>query len=343
MEKIIRILAGLAIVQVVFVVIANMGGHTLAGQAPNQPLLSFDKENVDTLIIKGKEKTAVKLIKKEGQWLTAEGFPAAEEKVSRLIEKMHDLKHGLPVANSDTAMKRFKVANDVFERHIELQKEGNKLAGLYVGSGAGARQTHVRNDEDIAVYAVALGTYDAPDTLSDWRDKSVLTLNQKDIDRIEVLDMTIEKVQDSNVESKVPQWKSAKLPEGKMLNQKLINESLSLLASLRFDKLLGQESKPEYGLDKPVLRLKLTHKNGEREYVLGAFKGKDDYVLKVSDRPEYFLINGNSAQPIVDKITRNNWIADSDGEDSTSASTAEEKTQPAQSPPEKSSGKIDVK
>jgi len=53
MDKLIRILAGLAIVQLVFVVFTNMGGHSLAGQAPNQPLLSFDKEQVDTLIIQG--------------------------------------------------------------------------------------------------------------------------------------------------------------------------------------------------------------------------------------------------------------------------------------------------
>ncbi len=339
MDKVVRILAGLAIVQIVFVVVANMGGNTLAGQAPNQPLLSFDKEQVDTLIVRAKEKAEIKLSKKEGQWQTEDGFPADQEKVTNLIEKLHGLKHGLPVANSDKAINRFKVVNDSFERHILLQNGDKKLAALYVGSGAGARQTHVRSDEDIAVYSVALGTYDVPDTISDWQNRNALKLDIGDISRIDVMGMTFQRQQSPDKETKTVLWKSAKLPNGKQLDQKAINDGVSSLAGLSFDKVLGKESKPEYGMDNAVLTLKLIHKNGERQYVLGKLKDKDDYVIKVSDRPEYFQLSGNAAKSIVDNITRKNWIKDQ-ANDKAEASEPSKPAQPVPATPADNSDDI---
>ncbi|RUM94404.1 MAG: hypothetical protein DSZ28_03370 [Thiothrix sp.] len=332
MDKIIRILAGLAIVQLVFVVIVNMGGNTLAGQAPNQPLLAFDKDQVDTLIIKGEKKTQVKLRKKEGQWQTEGGFPADQRKVESLVTKIHEMKHGLPVTNSDMAIKRFKVANERFERHIILQNGDRKLAALFVGSGAGARQSHVRSDDDITVYTGSLGTYDAPDTIGEWQDKNILQVDKKDISSIKLEDRLFQRAKNKNEKNDTAQWESANLPQGKHLNIKAINDGLSSLVDLTFNKVLGRESKPEYGIDKPVLTLNLTYKKGEREYLFGKLKDKDDYVLKVSDWPEYFQLTGSVAKPILDSA--NSWLTDnvkkeskSDGKNESTAGMVMDKSE----------------
>ena len=312
MDKLIRILAGLAIVQLVFVVFTHMSSHSLAGQAPDQPLLSFDKEQVDTLIIKGAKKAELKLSKKEGQWQTGEGFPANQKKVESLIEKMHEMKHGLPVANSDTAIKRFKVANDQYERYIALQKGDQKLAALYVGSGAGARQTHIRSDQDVAVYTGSLGTYDVPDNIGDWQDKNILHFNKEEVSRIKMNNRVFQRVETETKEKqdKTMQWQSADLPKGKQLNQKAINDALASLANLTFDSILGKENKPEYGMDKPVLKFNLMYKKGKRDYLFGKLKGKEDYVLKVSDRPEYFQLGNGAVKSIVS--SRKKWITNND-------------------------------
>ena len=322
MKKAIGILAGLAILQTVFVVVANMGASTLSGQSPGQPLLSFDKTQVDNLIVQGKEGNEVVLSKKDGKWQTADGFPADQEKVDNLIGKMHDLKRGQAIANSDKAIKRFKVAKDEFERHIILQKADQKLAALYMGSGAGARQTHARSEEDGAVYTVSLGTYDVPDSPSDWQNKNILHLNKEDIRTIQLAKHVFQRDDSADKQKTAKKWKLADLPQGKHLNQKTINDNLSTLTSLSFDEILGKKDKPEYGIDKPVLTLKLTHNNGEREYLFGRLKDKADYVLKVSDRPEYFRVNENAVKPIVDGSK--NWIKDQVKKESKS----EDKTEP---------------
>jgi hypothetical protein len=336
MDKLIRILAGLAIVQLVFVVFTNMGGHSLAGQAPNQPLLSFDKEQVDTLIIQGGKKAKVTLNKKEGKWQTEEGFPANQEKVESLIGKMHEMKHGLPVASSDAAIKRFKVANDQYERYITLQKGDQKLAALYMGTGAGVRQTHVRNDKDVAVYTGSMGIYDAPDTLENWQDKTILQFNKEEISRIKLEDKVFQRIENKDKQSKTMQWQSADLPKGKRLNQKAINDGLSSLANLMFNKVLGKESKSEYGTDKPVLKLHLMLKKGGREYLLGQLKDKDDYVLKVSDRPEYFQLDSHVAKSIVDSSKR--WLTDKAKEGSKATEDDKSDLQPIMDNPPDNSG-----
>jgi hypothetical protein len=336
MNKLIRILAGLAIVQLVFVVFTNMGGHSLAGQAPNQPLLSFDKKQVDTLIIKGEKNAELKLSKKEGKWQTEEGFPANQEKVESLIGKMYEMKHGLPVANSDTAIKRFKVANDQFERYISLQKGDQKLAALYVGSGAGARQTHVRSDEDVTVYTGLLGIYDAPDSIGDWQDKNVLQFNKVDVSSIKLDDRVFQRVETKDKESKATQWQSANIPKGKRLDQKAINDGLSSLANLTFNKVLGKESKSEYGMDKPVLKLHLMFKEGEREYLLGQLEDKDDYVLKVSDRPEYFQLGSSVTKSIVDSTK--SWLTNEVKEEPKATENDKPDSQPVAGDPPNDSG-----
>jgi hypothetical protein len=302
----------------------------------DQPLLSFDKEQVDTLIIQGGKKAKVTLNKKEGKWQAEDGFPANQEKVKSLIGKMHEMKHGLPVASSDAAIKRFKVANDQYERYITLQKGGQKLAALYLGNGAGARQTYVRSDEDVAVYTGSIGVYDAPDTLDNWQDKSILQLNKEDVSRIKLEDKVFQRVENKDKQSKTMQWQSADLPEGKQLDQKAINDGLSSLANLMFTKVLGKESKSEYGIDKPVLTLHLIFKKGEREYLLGQLKDKDDYVLKVSDRPEYFQLDSHVAKSIIDSSKR--WLTDKVKEGSKAAEDGKSDIQPVMDNPPDNSG-----
>lgn len=313
-------LAALAAGQGVLALVTHSGGAQVAVESVNGTLTEFIKSSVDQLSIQGAEGAMV--LKKVGDsWQTADGFPANNSKVDGLLDKLAGLRHGLPVGVSADALSRFKVAEDDFERRIQLQQGDNTVADLYLGSGAGARQSHVRPADAEAVYTAAIGSYDAPADIGEWQDKTVLQLDEKSVQTVELAELKLEKI--SRDEDTAPVWQAAELPEGKLLNQAAINEGLQPLWNLRFAAVLGQEAKPEYGLETPVLALKLTYADGEREYQFGKPEEGDDFVLKVSDREEYFRIAGYTMKPLVEKNRVESWLLAKATEEAVETETAE--------------------
>lgn len=310
MKPIITILAVVAVAQVALAVWAFSGKTSLNDPAASSSLLAFEKAQVDQLVITdGNE--PVELSKKDGKWLTVGDFPIEAGKVDAMLSKLSDLKFGLPVATSESALSRFKVADKDFERHIQLRKSGDTLAEIYIGSGAGARKSHVRNGAQNAVYTAAIGSYDIPSSLDDWQDKGLLLLNSDDVKKLEIAGMTLQKLKSSDSEDdKSMVWKSATLDAGKTLDQQALKDAISPLVNMRISKVLGKDSKPEYGFEEAELNLKLIHEKGERSYRFGKIKDTEDYVLKVSDRPEYFQVSDFTAKNIIEKMDKAKWLKD---------------------------------
>jgi hypothetical protein len=158
-----------------------------------------------------------------------------------------------------------------------------------------------------------MGVYDAPAKAEDWQDKSLLKLSEKEVSEVTFSGMTF-KPETTGDKPSMTMWKTDALPANKIVNQKAINESIKKLASLSFSKVLGKvlgkEKQSEYGLDKPVLHLSLKHKGKARDYQFGKLKDKDDYVLKVSDRDEYFQIASYTGKPLVEGISKDKWLLD---------------------------------
>ena len=312
MKTIISILAVVAVAQVALAVWSFSGKTSLNDQAASSRLLSFEQEQVDQLVISDSN-GSVELVKKDGQWLTEGDFPTEDGKADGLLNKLGDLKFGLPVATSDSALTRFKVSEKDFERRIQIKKSGDTLAEIYVGSGAGARKSHVRNGSQNAVYTAAIGSYDIAATAEDWQDKGLLQLSSDEVKKLEIGGMTLEKAKtDDSDNATALRWKADALAAGKVLDQQALKEAISPLVNIRINKVLGKESKPEYGLDSAELALKLFYEGGERAYQLAKIKETEDYVLKVSDRPEYFQIGNFAATNIIEKLDQAKWLKDVD-------------------------------
>ncbi len=322
-NKFIRLLAIAAIIQLVFIVFTHIGGNTLADHTISEKILAFDQSKVDKLTIKDKDGKQVELSKKANQWLTKANFPVMSSKVKQLLDKLAQLKHGIPVATSDAALKRFKVADNDFERLITLQQGDKKLASLYLGSGAGARQSHARSDKQSAVYTVELGVYDASANVEDWQDKNLLQLGKNDISEIELAGIHFTPDTSTQKKDSITIWKAKPLPAGKIVNQKAINDSLNSIASLRFGKVLGKEKKAGYGFDNPALSFSLTHNGKKRKYQFAKLKDKDDYALKVTDRDEYLWVPSYTAKSLVEGISKDKWLME------------ETKSEPVATTPEK--------
>jgi hypothetical protein len=309
MNKIIKPLAILAVVQVALVFATWIGGTELKTQSHQSSLLSFEEKEIDRIVIKDQKNESI-LIKKNRKWQTQENFPVEQHKVDNLLTKLKSLKYSLPIATSQQALKRFKVADNDFERSVTLFKNKDTVATLYLGTGAGARQSHARNATQNAVYSVTMGSYDAPADIAQWQDKTVLQLNKATINSIEVADLILQADQSTDKKNAMRVWKASKLPEKKLLNQKNINAALEELSSIRFDKILGKSVKADYGLDKEALIITLVHNNGKREYRFGKQKDNESYVLKVSDREEFFQIASYKGKEIVEGFSSTKLLID---------------------------------
>lgn len=327
MKTMISILAVVAVVQVGLAVWAFSGKTQLSGQAASSALLNFDKAQVDQVVIRGDDKT-IELSKQDGLWQTAEAFPLDAGKMDSLLDKLASLKYGLPVATSAESLKRFKVADDEFERRVLLKKSGDTVAELFLGTGSGVRKSHLRNADQQAVYVAEIGSYDVPVAVDEWQDKTLLQVAKDDVIGIKLGDLSLSLIEEkpdtpaaaakesaTSTSPKPKLWKADSLAEGQQLDQSAINQALSSFDSLRISKVLGKEAKPEYQLDKPEVTVSLTFKGGKRDYQLAKIKDSEEYVVKATDREEYFELSSFTGKTLVERVSQEAWVSEPEQEE----------------------------
>jgi hypothetical protein len=316
MQKTVKILAVLLAAQLLLAAGIGLTGRSIS--AGNEPvsLLEFDGEEVNRITLEGPDDAKVTLEKEGGTWVLPDvaDFPVNSDKVKQLFDRLKALRSGAPVATSRSARERFKVSDEVFERRITLSSGDETLAQLYLGSSPGMRLIHARNEASDAIHAVKMAAYDVPMKAEDWEDKSILTLLKSNIAAIDVSGLRIQRSsaetgQDKAADESSPQptWKTEGIDEGKALKTEAADKLAGLLAELRFERVLGQEAKKEYGLNDPVLTITLTQKGGAKlTYQLGKAKEKEEYTLKVSNRPEYFRLASYKAKQLIESASLEN-------------------------------------
>src|SRR5690606_15912738 len=124
----------------------SFGGSSLAPGAKPGPLLAIDMAQVDGLELAGPDGESLQLSKAQQGWQlpALDGFPADSQRVERMLERLQDLQSGLPVASSGEAQMRFKVADENFERKVQLKSGDKTVATLFLGSSPGMRRIHAR-------------------------------------------------------------------------------------------------------------------------------------------------------------------------------------------------------
>jgi len=308
MKKLIRVLAIVAVVQLVLVAISYVGSSNLETPASGTTLLAFKLGDIDSIVIEGRNKAVIKLIRRDG-WQTASGFPADVHRIDALLQRLQGLKHGLAVATTPSALPRFKVAKKNFERHLILRKGGRGVVELYLGNGAGARQSYVRRAQDQAIYAVPLGNYELPLKEHDWQDKALLQLHSNEVTAIETQDIKL--VRTIAVDQKQSVWMSDQMPAGKRLDQGVITRVLGMLQSLRFSKVLGTQVPAGFYIIRPTLSFNVTYQGKQRQYRFVKQSKGDDYMLKVSNRPEFFRVDGYTVKALLKQMKPAAWFVDS--------------------------------
>ncbi len=292
MKKWIFILSGLLAAQLLLATVVKLTDENYGAYQAEEKLLSFKKQAVDGLRIEDGTDSVV-LKKQQGKWLLPESgdFPASQRDVERLLDKLAALEKGWPVAKTRGAARRFTVDQEQFERKLVLLSDDDTQATLYVGASPGFRKVYVRPGDGNEVFAVAFNTWEAEPKTDDWIDQDVLTLDESDVERVEMPGLVLQR-EDGKLQV-------ADLGQKELTNGEESRALLGKLTGLRIQSLLGTEAKPEYRQEEPILELRMTRKGGEiLSYRFSKPEDASYYVLKRSDLDHYFKVAEYTVNPV---------------------------------------------
>jgi len=302
----LTVAATLLVIQIGLVMLFYLGDTKQKTAAPDTPFFEMKADQVTALEIIGPQKERVVLEKSGTGWIIQDsyGAPAGDEQVKALLDKLAELKKGLAVATTAGAAKRFKVADDQFERHVILREKDQIVGEFYVGTSPGFRQIHIRKAGTDEVFAVALSTFELETGVPPWLDKNPFKLKKEDIVSLSFPDFALQK--------KDEKWQMEGLEEGRETDSKAVDELVNKVADLTIEAVMNpQETEPLF-VQPSALKYSVTRKNGTTaEYSFA--KAKDYYVLKQSERDISCKVHKIQVENLL-KITRNTLVKEEGGE-----------------------------
>ncbi len=278
MNRWITALGGLLVVQIVLALWLNTGEDPYAAFTPEEKLATFETALVDTIRIEAPDKSMV-LKRVEGKWKLPElaDFPADQQRVANFLNSLANLKRGWPVATTAGAAKRFKVAEEEFERHLTLNQGDKQLANLYFGTSPGFRKVHARVAGEKEIISVPFSLFDAEAEPDRWIDRKVLGLDKKRMTRIKLPGFTLE--------HKEKGWELARLNPGEQTVTSEADKLADKLAGLTIESVFGADEKPEKEEKTKPLQIEVTLEGDEKlEYTFQKLKD-GSYLLRRSDQP----------------------------------------------------------
>lgn len=285
MRRMIIAAAVLLAIQLALAVVFNMTDKGNRAASPAAPLFGFAADAVTALEITGPEGDRVVLRKDDSGWILPDFFaaPAAGEQVNGLLTKLADMKLGFIVAASTEAARRFKVADDGFERHVVV-KEGDRVVGdFYIGSSPAFRQVHARKAGSADIVIIALSNFDLETAADKWLDKNMFRLKTEDIDSLSFADFDLLKKDDG--------WQLADLEEGRQLNKEAVEDLLVAVRGLTIQEVLNPQDVADLFKEGPAFVFTVTLKDGSKLEYRFAKPDADYFVLKQSERDLYCKVH----------------------------------------------------
>ena len=314
MQRMLTLAATLLVLQIGLVVLFYMGDSERKTVAPDTPFLEMKADQVTAFEITGPQKERVVVEKNGTGWIIQDSFgaPAGEEQVKAFLTKLSELKKGFAVATSAGAAKRFKVADDQFERHVILREKDQIVGEFYVGTSPGFRQIHARKAGTDEVLAVALSTFELETGVLPWLDKNLFRIKKEDIVSLSFPDFVLRKKDDK--------WQLEGLEEGRETDSKIVEELVNKVADLPIEAVMNpQETQPLF-TKAPALKYSVTRKDGTTVEFSFVKPEGNYYVLKQSERDLYSKVHAIQVENL-QKITRDALIKKEGGEKPEEADT----------------------
>jgi hypothetical protein len=295
MKRFTLVLTGLLAVQIALASVLLFSGPNDEAFKAEEPLLAFEKEKVDQIAIDETGGSSVTLKKVDGKWLIPgmAKFPADQQRVAGLLDKLAGLKKGWPVATTSEAAERFKVTEANHVRQIVLKSGEDEAGTMLIGTSPTYRQANVRAADGNEIYGVTIAAHDAGARGEDWMDRNVLNVAQDKIASIALGDVTLER--------KGGKFQLAGLGPEEKVKQVEIPPIVSAVASPSFDAVQG---KGEAALAKLApADIEVTVKRTEGEPIVYKYKkeeGGGAYLFASSAQPYLFRVSEATIKPLAD-------------------------------------------
>ena len=312
-----RILWPLLFAQIVITGIVYFYTGILRGPEVPRMLLTLDGNSVETVRIIGPGEKSVLLekAKKSGEWGLPEfdGFPANSQAVVQLIDRLTNTELGMQVSKQADSFDRMKVADNNFERKIEIGK-ASEMKTVFFGSAPALRQAHARLSGEKVVYAVKFAPGDIDLKASDWIKKDLLVVEENKIQAITAGNIRIQRTEDvGGREVSKPAWKLfVNDKPAKSQDNEKINEFVKEIADMQIDSIgsnadIGNVSK------KNTFFISLELEEGKKiKYTFAKLNGEEDYLMTTSSRPESFRLPPLSSQKLLELSRPNSLIKRAD-------------------------------
>lgn len=314
MKRLNTILAAVLAAQVSLAGALLWDSQRYAMAEPGQPLLVFEPEKVNRIVIDTPEEGSITMRKDAQGWHlpSRDGFPAAELKVDGFLAGLRDLKPRLPVAITEDAIQRFHVGAEHFERRITLKHGDDILATLYLGDSAGPSRVYARAEDDDAIYEIEFGIWQASTEPTHWMDRNLLHQPPEDIVRVELPSFTLQRKDD--------EWRLVGLDKDAGTNADEAARIVDRLANLTFEDVKGEVDKSA-SAPSPELSYTLTFKNGDKvKYRISRANQGEDYLLRTSATDYVFKVGKQSVDEIHD-FKRDALVRTSSGEEGDKSAT----------------------
>jgi hypothetical protein len=281
------------------------------GSTPLFPGLTTDK--VTRLTIHDGSGQQVQLAKVPAGWVLsqADDYPCQATKVSSMLSKLVVLKTDRPVTQTEGSLKRLKVADQSYERLVELELSDGSRSQFYLGVPGGSGATHVRLQGRVEVYlATGLAVADVPALASGWVDTLYFSVPPEQVQALTVQNKggTLDFEKDQ-----AGAWTLKGLAAGEKANVSAIQTLLSQATAVSLLQPLGKTEQASYGLKTPgaVVTLQTRDQAGAAKTItlrVGTPSAQDgSYVLSSSASPYYVRAAAYTVQDLVNKA-RNDYL-----------------------------------
>jgi hypothetical protein len=292
MSRTNQILAAVLAIQIVLVAVVFWPNP--ASVAGGESLLAgLEAEQITQLTISDGTGSQIKLANELGSWVLpeADDYPCTANKVPEFLEKMVALKTNRLVTQTPASHKRLKVADDAFERRIELELADGTTHRLYLGSSPSYGASHVRADGQDEVYLASLLASDAGAFASNWIDTLYFSVTQ---DQIVALTLENNNGRFEFEKDDAGTWTMKGLAADETLNENNVTGLASRVASLRMLRPLGKTERDDYGLKEPNAVVTVETRDGEgntKAYTIrvGAKSDEDNSYVMISSESLYYV------------------------------------------------------
>lgn len=232
---------------------------TSSEETSSGPLLAgFDASSVQSIAVRDAQDRVVVVARGEGDtWVLPEkgDFPVQTSRITTLLTDIGALEANRLIAQNTSSHSRLKVAENDYERLVEITYADNHTDRLYVGTAGGGNATHMRLNDSSQVYLTSgLSSWEIPTQLSSWIDTLYFSAPQDQIAYI--------KVENANgtfeLQKRDDAWTLIGLQGGETLDTAGVDRVVRQSASLRMTQPVGKESEDRFGMDSPLATVTIT-------------------------------------------------------------------------------------